>query len=344
MSNNTHLCGEASKLPLGLMSNRFSTQKIFPKLLTSLLILLPTTAIPQTTYQAPKTEHNHPDLQGTWHSGSFTFLERPGFFSSLVVTEEQAQEFAQVMLNRMADFGDPDTVLQGVSDLSTVRGERRSSVIVNPENGKIPFSEEGLALAEWDDDRVANEFDGPEGRNRDERCIGSLGIPPFRPFFVDIPRAILQTEDYVMIYTEDPVGSRIITLDGAHHVTYPRSYKGKSLGRWEEETLVIETSHFRAEDPALLAVGTTLLVGEDTTIEERLTRIAENELLYEFTVSDPNYYTEDWSGEYSFQRGDDHTYEYSCHEGNYSMAGILLGGRMEQEREAANTDEAASPQ
>lgn len=283
-------------------------------------------------YSVPRTEHGHPDFQGVWMVGSYTPLERPDGVESLIVPPEQAAGFVAAGRAQIPEVADPDFVLHGIDQLSMVRGEYRSSVIVQPEDGKIPYTVVGLELVDWALIRDEQLFDHPEQRPRIERCLGGSGNPPMRIFPVYIPRQIVQNRDHVMIYTEDPSAVRIIQLGGSQLPQALRSVNGNSTGHWEGDTLVIQTTHFRADDPARLNFGRAVLIGEDSYVLERFTRVSESQLLYQYTIEDPTFYTESWSGEFPFDWFDGNTYEYSCHEGNYSMAGMLRGGQLEAAR------------
>lgn len=153
-----------------------------------------------------------------------------------------------------------------------------------------------------------------------------------RLFAFDVPRQIVQSRDYVMIYTEDPSAARIISLNGSDQPRALRSINGHSVGQWEGNTMSVQTTHFSGTDPTRENAGRVVLIGENSRVIEHFTRVSETELLYQFTVEDSSFYTEPWSGEFSFYSLDGNVYEYSCHEGNYSMPGILRGGQMEAAR------------
>ena len=138
-----------------------------------------------------------------------------------------------------------------------------------------------------------------------------------------------------MIYTEDATGVRIIKLNDSNLPQALRSIGGNSIGHWEGNTLSIETSHFSNDHPDRQNAGRLVLIGANSRVIERFTRVSETELLYQYTVEDPTFYTEPWSGEFSFLWLDDNAYEWACHEGNYSLPGILRGGQLEAARLAA---------
>ncbi|NKB33486.1 MAG: hypothetical protein GKR91_10350 [Pseudomonadales bacterium] len=290
-------------------------------------------------YSAPQTEYGQPDLQGYWFVGSLTPVERPENFSELVTTPEEAEKYIESVKANLGDFADPDVYLQDFSELDQIEGQFRTSVVTHPIDGKIPYSERGIELVAWNNNRQTQLFDHPEQRNLFERCLGSFGFPPMRPFIGNMPRRIVQNENYIAIYTEDPGGARIIRLTDTPMKGMYKSYGGYSIGNWEGDTLVVNSTHFRNGDPARLSIGRAVLVSEESHVVERFTRISNSQLLYQFTIEDTKLYTEPWRGEFSFRKTGNSTYEYSCHEGNYNLPGILLGGRLEQERIAKQGSE-----
>jgi hypothetical protein len=144
-----------------------------------------------------------------------------------------------------------------------------------------------------------------------------------------IPSMFIQTDSELVIVTEDVGSLRVIHLDGRqpppNAVT---SYEGWSSGRWEGDTLVVTTTHVRADDAIRGSLGRPILVEPDSKLTERFTRIGADELLYQFTVEDSDLYTAPWLAEYSFRLRDTTFYEYACHEANYAMTNILLAGRI----------------
>jgi hypothetical protein len=146
---------------------------------------------------------------------------------------------------------------------------------------------------------------------------------------------IAQTRDHVVIVTERPVGVRIIPLRGQPPPNALRSVEGHSTGHWAGDTLVVQTTHLRGEDPAHLAVPRPLLLSRQSRITERFTRVSATELLYQFTIDDGELYTRPWVGEFSFRWHDDRIfYEYACHEGNYSLPNTLRGAQAAAARGA----------
>jgi hypothetical protein len=221
-------------------------------------------------------------------------------------------------------------------------GEPRSSIIVNPDNGQIPpltpeaQQRMGQRMVA---SRQMGEYDNPENRPISDRCIMSFGSnagPPMLPnYFYNNNYTIVQTPGYVIIETEMVHDTRIIPI-GDNYRPLPdhiKPWMGDSRGHWEGDTFVIETTHIRPEQ---VEAASYVFPGgsSDMTVIERLTRVDENTMNYEFTVIDPDTYTAPWGGELPFKRLPGQLYEYACHEGNYAMTNILAGARA-QEREAA---------
>ena len=285
-------------------------------------------------YTAPRTEHGQPDFQGVWATRFLTTLERPAGVEGLVLGPQQAQVLAAKIRSMLPAVIDPDVQLHDINELAMVKGEYRTSMIVEPKDGRMPFTRAGLELAGRVGARHAQMFDDPEQRPLAERCIENLGYAPMRSVPVFLPRQIVQTRDHVLIVSEDAVGLRTIHLSDTPPPESLRTDEGYSVGRWEGETLVVETTHFRAEEPSRNVIGRPLLISRGSKITERFTRVSESELFYRFTVDDDRLYTQPWTGEFSMTRSDARTYEYACHEGNYSLPNILRGGQAEAQRHA----------
>jgi hypothetical protein len=278
-------------------------------------------------YEVPRTEHGDPDFQGVWSTRFNTPLERPEGLP-LVLSPEQAAGFAQAVAGGAEANIDPDIDRLGPPALAVVNGEHRSSVIAYPENGVLPYNELGAQ-------RAAHSYfggvgyDGPEQRPGVERCTEAWGAPPMRAFMYQLFHGFIQAADTVVIASEELASLRIIHMDGKSRPDAITGFDGYSVGRWEGDTLVVETTHYSDANPERASTGRPMLISSEARVTERFTRTSETELNYQYSVDDPTYYTEPWRGEFSFIREDsDHIYEYACHEGNYSMAGALRGQRV----------------
>lgn len=262
--------------------------------LIAFLITLDAFAQQLEPYSVPRTEHDDPDFQGVWMLRFLTPLERPDGVQNLVVTPEQAREIITASQFQLEEVTDPDDYINGGSSLALVEGEYRTSVIVQPEDGIIPFSEAGLALAIQIRTSWRQLFDHVEQRPPAERCIDGAGSPPIRPMPFGVPYQIVQSQDHVMIYTEDATGVRIINLSDSKPPQALRSINGKSIGQWQGNTLSVETSYFSNDHPGRENAGRLVLIGENSRVMERFTRVSATELLYQYTVEDPRFYTEPW--------------------------------------------------
>ena len=298
--------------------------------------LICTTVLAQSAepYQVPRTEYGQPDFQGVWSTVFNTMLERPGGMP-LILSPEQAAGFAAIVSENQPDNNDPDVDRFGPPTLAKVNGEFRSSVVVYPESGVLPYNELGTQMSSYNYFKGSSGFDHPEERPGVERCIEAWGSPPMRAFMYQLFHGFVQTKDTIAIISEEAVALRVIHMNGYTRPDVIRSMEGHSIGHWEGDTLVVETTHYSDVNPARATVSRPMLISSAARVTERFTRTSETELNYQYTVNDPTYYNESWKGEFSFTRdASGHIYEYSCHEGNYSMVGALRGARA-QEAQAA---------
>jgi hypothetical protein len=254
------------------------------------------------------------------------------------------------------------------STFTIVNGEVRTSIVIDPPDGRLPAltpaakqrlgslvartrleSDPGL-------DPTPGAYDDPERRPLGERCLlgfGSAAGPPALPnYFYNNLRRIVQTPDAVLILNEMVHDVRVVRMNAQHLPKHIRSWAGDSIGRWEGDTLVVDTTNFNADQIryAIAAVpGRSLLMVEsigareqdrlegpakDLHVVERFTRVADNALLYRFTVEDPGTWERAWTGEFTWPATRQPIYEYACHEANYALENILRGARQ-RDREAA---------
>lgn len=214
-----------------------------------------------------------------------------------------------------------------------VRGEIRSSLIVDPANGQLPLTPEGHAFRAKTPPNGVTGADGPEQRSLTERCLMSgNGFAPFLTQPANNIRQIVQTKTHLVVFTESYNQLRLIPLDGTIGPRIPRG--GSSKGHWTGDTLVIETTGFEPGDGLRNAgAGITFPISPQTRITEHFTRTAANELLYRFTIEDPVFYTQVWTAETVMARSDDRMFEFACHEGDYSLVNILSGARVGEQRQ-----------
>jgi hypothetical protein len=272
----------------------------------------------------PLTASGKPDFHGLWLMEYLTPLERPEELRSLVIAKEDAADAIAKMLEDPCEVYDPEFDSYHSTTLLSVNGELRSSWIVLPADGKLPLT--ALARAAMNHERP--EFDNPEERDVAERCLDSFAHPPIRAVDAVIPYLIVQTQDALVIASEDMNPVRIVDLAGRPHPSIIRTRAGDSNGRWDGDTLTIETNGFAAVDPVGLLFRDAAPLSEGSRVIERLRLISADEILYQFTIEDPALYTTPWLAELTLIRTSDVFLEYACHEGNRSMPSILLAARL----------------
>lgn len=306
-------------------------------------------------WKAPRNAWGQPDLSGVWTNATITPFERdPRLGDRLVLTEPEARaaEGATARLN--AEAAQPTDPSKKVTDLPyecgrgfkgvdcgynnfwvdpgtkimRVNGAPRSSILVEPRNGRLPALKPEAAArvrARFGNAQVGN-FDGPERRPLAERCIvafGSSSGPPMMPVLYNNHYTITQNAQEVGIIVEMVHDLRVVRLGGGHDPSPVRKWMGDSVGRWEGETLVVETINQRAEQSFRGASPAMRVV-------ERFTRISPRQILYQFEVDDPAAFEAPFKGEIALNATQDRVYEYACHEGNYALPGILAGAREEE--------------
>jgi hypothetical protein len=302
------------------------------------LALLPAVAGGQAkTYAPPKTPDGRPDLQGVWTNATVTPLERPADLKDKAFfTPAEAAAYAkQVVERNNADRrdGPPEAdVGRAYNDAWYDRGTKvvktlRTSLVVDPPDGRIPsmVPEAQKRQQERFAGNRGHQFDGPENRSLAERCLiwPTLG-PPMLPSFYNNNYQIVQGPGYVAILSEMIHDVRIIPTDGRPHLpSHVRLWIGDSRGRWEGNTLVVDTTNF-SDKTAWRGSS------ENLHLIERFTRTDPTTLLYEVTIEDPSTWPRPWKIEVPMQKTDGPIYEYACQEGNYAMKGMLAGARAEE--------------
>ena len=278
----------------------------------------------------PRTPDGKPDLQGFWGAEFITPLERPDGFDTLVIPRDQAAEAAKKMTPEIDEVTDPEIHYNPFpSNLLEINGEFRSSILIAPADGKLPYTALALAAAK----QSKSSFDNPENRPGAERCVDSLIHPPLRAINMLIPFQIVQTPAALAMTIEDIDPGRIITINAPALPDVIRTRAGQSRGRWEDDTLVVETDHFAIGNPNGVAWRDAAMVTADSRTVERFTLITPDRILYQYTVEDPSLYKQSWLAEYTLQRTPRPVYEYACHEGNHGIMNILLAARMGKQEE-----------
>jgi hypothetical protein len=320
-----------------------------------------------------RTPDGHPDLQGVYDLATLTPLERPtALGNQLTLTDEQANRLERAVADRKDRAALPDNANRSAPPIGgdgstgaagnvggynnfwvdngetyvTVNGQKRTSIIIDPPNGRVPPATAAARQRqanrvvratsdqqESDDPGLegAGAYDDPERRPLGERCLlgfGSTSGPPALPVLYNNLHQIVQTRDTVMILNEMNHDARVIRLNSQHLPATVRKWMGDSIGWWEGDTLVVETTNFTEKTRFR---GST----PDLTVTERFTRVDDRTLLYRFTIEDPNTWATPWTGEYTWPATDEQMFEYACHEANYALGNILRGARQ-RERDAAN--------
>ena len=328
------------------------------------------TADASGTWVVPRTADGHPDLQGNWTNVTLTPLQRRDG-QGLVLTPEEVRKIEQgqaddvIATTQASDPDRPPPPLGGTDPVcidgprtcynsvyidpgervAVVNGEPRGSLITFPANGRIPpqTPEAEQRLEEYQALRSQfGAYDHVELRPLSERCFAwtiSSGPPMLPNGWYNNNYTIVQTADHVMILTEMVHDARIIRIgDGPRLPPQIRPWMGDSWGHWEGDVLVVETTNFH---PMQSLPGAWELPGlsDNLKVIERFSRVDQETVLYEFEVHDPTTYAEPWGGVVPMKALDGQVFEYACHEGNYSMAGILRGARYQERMEAEEASE-----
>ena len=317
-----------------------------------LTVIVALSAIPAAAQTARRTAWGQPDLGGIWDFRTITPMQRrTAQAEKEFLTAEEAATLERAAVDRNTDLanrsarrteatwnvdlgeeGAPGFYnnfwLDGGTRTVTTR---RTSLVVDPPNGRIPAVTESSRLrgAAWRASQRGRAADSWENRNAFDRCIlGFNAGPPITPGGYNQNVQLFQTPDHVVLVTEMVHTARVVPLDGRPVLTDRiRQWSGDSRGHWEGDTLVVETSNFNAERRWRGSTPNMKLV-------ERFTRIDADTLEYEFTVTDPETWTTPWTAQIPMRRSDLTLFEYACHEGNHSMEGILAGARADEKAAA----------
>jgi hypothetical protein len=311
--------------------------------LASIGLFLAAAAAAQTTSLGPRAPDGHPDFQGIWDNGTLTPLER-GIVTgndgkliqlppvkTLTIADSEAAAYEQ-RLRTADDFKRGDGSIGDLSgeinaeftelvvELARVNGAKRTSRIVDPADGRIPYI---ATEEERKKSSPPERFDSVKDRPISERCLhtNATGPPIYNPFTDFMGYQIVQTPEHIMIMTEYMHEVRIVRMGAQHMGPGVRRWLGDSIGHWEGDTLVVDTTNFNAQTKFKGA-------SENLHVVERFTPIDSNTILYRATVVDPSVFSKPWVIEYPFRRArGGRLYEDACHEGNYSLPGILKGAR-----------------
>lgn len=331
----------------------------------SVFILLSTAMI--AVVNTKENAKERPNLTGIWTNASLTSLTRPRGVDKLVLSAEEAQTMAEnasvagVPPEEVdnSNFTDPnlgapakggrDFGLKGYnafwvdpgSSLARVKGEFRSSYVIDPPNGQIPrLAQPKINFANSNfGARYLTGVGGnsdPEALPMAERCLigfGNTSGPGMQGVLYNSNYQFVHTDDHLMIMVEMVHDTRIIPLFNSakearanHSPDAIKSWLGDSVGWYEGDSVVVETINYH---PLQIEQG-SIKITEDGKLTERFTRYSDTEIVYQFTVEDPNFYSQPWTAELSFHASEGPIFEYACHEGNYAMEGILAGARLEE--------------
>jgi len=312
----------------------------------------------KAAYKAPRTSFGQPDLQGYWSNSTLTpITRRPGLGDRLTYTPEEVKALEAAVVKEVEEGNkptDPDAPVDAPNGLESrpefvaaggdvggynrgwldpgnlvmrVRGQPRTSLITT-KTGQPPPRKPGAAA---DPGFGRDVYDNPENRSLGERCVigfgRNAGPPMFPNGFYNNNYQILQTPDAVVIHVEMVHDTRVVRLNAKHRTDGQRPFFGDSIGRWEGDTLVVETTNIPERQSYMGA-------WKNLKVTERFTRVGKDRLHYAFQVEDPTVWDAAWGGEYEFSPLNGVIYEYACHEGNYALPGILAGARL-QEKERA---------
>jgi hypothetical protein len=327
---------------------------------------------PYPAYAAPRLKIGQPDLQGAWSNSTLTKMTRPPGVTGLVLSEAEVARLEREMVQEI-DEGNAPTAKDAPAEyvipknikpeylagggatggynrfwldpgnlVMRVNGEPRSSLFTTP-NGQTPPRKAGaqtaaplpepsfIKLLGTSPTPRGGAFDNPEGRGS-ERCIISFGRnggpPMFANGFYNNNYQIVQSPDAVVINTEMVHDARIVRLNAKHRTDGLRPYFGDSIGWFEGDTLVVETTNIPQSQQFSGS-------WKDLKVTEKFRRVADDRLLYQFTIDDPTLWDAPWGGEYEFHALGGPVYEYACHEGNYALHGVLAGGRVDDAQKAA---------
>lgn len=307
--------------------------------------------VDNSDWRVPRTEHGHPNLQGTWFFGSRTPFQRPANLGNKkTYTVQEVHELELGLRNRLQQQDAPLDPNRGAPEqgarirqeaddaflahwlapvIVPVNGEYRTSVITDPPNGRMPVRE---GFQDFTAKRKASglgDADGPEGQPLSGRCImAGSALPNLTPIMMNPNMLIVQNKDYVVIQTEMIHDARVIRLNAEHFEGDIPRWMGDSVGYWEGDTLVVHSKNFRPEQS-----GRMFTHSEALEVTERFTLVDDGQIHYATTIVDTLALTQPVTAERILSRNSaaERIYEFGCHEGNHSLVGILRGARYTEQ-------------
>jgi hypothetical protein len=301
------------------------------------------------TWTVPRTPDGKPDLQGIWTNATLTPLERPAAANGkATLTDAEATAWEKKSIDEVVKYdgksenpfadaagsggtgGYNALFVDRGTELARVDGQKRTSLVVDPPDGRVPPITAEARARNAAVMRAYGRFDSVKDRPLGERCLLSFGSssgPPMLPVMYNNNYQIVQTPENVVIMVEMVHDARIIRMNSTHAPASVRQWLGDSIGKWEGDTLVVDTTNFTNQTKFRGA-------SENLHVVERFTRTDQNTILYKVTLEDPTTFSKPWTIEYPFVATKGPIYEYACHEGNYAMTDILGGARKaEAEKE-----------
>lgn len=318
------------------MSRRFLASFVF------VLFVAPSLAGQTRQWTPPRTPDGQPDLQGFWTNATYTPLERPKNVTKEFYTKEEAAELEKRLAAEDAAQTEPGTIADVHYDFTQFgldthqapyASNLRTSMIVDPPDGKLPpLSAEGRkrAAERAEQEKRVGRWDSAQTNQLDDRCMIFAGAgPPMLPQSYNSNYQIVQAPGYVMILFEMAHDVRVIPLDTRPHLPSEiRQWIGDSRGRWEGNTLVVETTNLNGKNPL---AGSS----EHMRVTERFTRLDADTIRYQFTIDDPSTWARPWSAELFMRKTTGPLFEHACHEGNYGLYNTLAGARLAEKKAAA---------
>lgn len=306
-------------------------------------------SLASTAHAAPKSgpgpAHDRHSLDGSWTNMTLTGLDRPPDFKDLIVSKKAALAFEEAMNDPTAfekyqaemakksgrkapDVGAFRSEWFDHIALAKLHGRYRSSAITFPKDGQFPYTKDAAVRLKATRKREMRAFDNPEDRPVEERCIIGPGEPlgpPMANAFMNADYVIVQTPAAIAIEAQMNHDVRIIRLNEKHGTI--RQWMGDSIGHWQGNTLVVETTNFSEGEAYQKSPGGTYVLSDQAKVTEWFTRVSPTEILYRFKVEDPKTYKSAWKGDMTLNAIHRPMLEYACHEGNYALRGILAGAR-----------------
>jgi hypothetical protein len=292
----------------------------------------------------------HADLQGVWEFATLTPLQRPAQFADKpFLTEAEARRFGQqVDREQNTDRALPDGPIstrtfsqlayndfwwERASSMAVINSRIPSSLIMDPPDGRLPKLTAAAQQRRDTQEHIlsTNTADDPEQRLLGEQCLSTHGGPPMLPARETSFVRIVQTKNFVVIAPEVANEARIVALDGRPHLPQTiGTWRGDSRGRWEGDTLAVDTTNIRTNET--LAIGVGRAQGETFHLIERFTMSDADTVLYEFIVDAPGTFVSPWTAVVPLRRTAKRMFEYACHEGNYGLVNMLRGARAQDQR------------